>query len=220
MKGSTYVLIDFDGVLADSFAIASALARRVCRKNTPDIYRSAFEGNIYDTFDRKRAEDEGHGEDCDHDLDWWGEYEKSFAGVNPFEGTNDVVKRLAEGHTLIIVTSGHRRFIDPFLEKNGIADKFADVLDVDVHTHKTKKIEMIFEKYGTDARHCVFITDTLGDVREASHHSMGAIACSWGFHPKETLEKGVPFRIVDKPVELPDAVDDYFTKLHSPAEDA
>ena len=59
---------------------------------------------------------------------------------------------------------------------------------------------------------CVYITDTLGDMREAGAHHMGTIGCSWGVHDRATLERGLPFRIVDQPAELRDAVDDYFAR--------
>lgn len=208
-----FVLFDFDGVIADSFGIASALALRVCKRNTPDTYRSAFEGNIYDTYasDGSRQDHEGQ-EECNHDLNWWDEYQKSFATVTPFDGICDAISAVSEEYSLAILSSGSRDFIDPFLKAHGIARHFSDVLDVDVHTHKTKKIEIIFDKYGITAADCVFITDTLGDIREAGSHGMGVIAVSWGFHSRATLEKGVPFRIVERPQELPDAVNDYFVR--------
>ena len=210
---SKFVLFDFDGVIADSFGIASALAQRICKRYTPDTYRSAFEGNIYDTFaaDGTRR-DHGGQEDCNHDLNWWDEYQKSFATVTPFDGVCDAIRIMSKDYSLAILSSGSRKFIDPFLETNGIAHHFTDILDVDVHTHKTKKIEVIFEKYGITALDCVFVTDTLGDIREAGAHGMGVIAVSWGFHSRVTLEKGVPFRIIERPQELPVAVNEYFSQ--------
>ncbi|MCE9541212.1 HAD-IA family hydrolase, partial [Candidatus Kaiserbacteria bacterium] len=177
-------------------------------------YRSAFEGNIYESIEKNKVDGKlpEHGDECDHELDWWPEYENSFEkGVSPFQGVIPVIRELAADYRLIIVTSGSARFIVPFLERTGVADCFIDILDVDVHTHKTKKIEMILDKYATSAPQCVFITDTLGDVREAAHHTIGSIAVTWGFHPRETLEKGVPFRIVDSPAEIPGAVSEYFS---------
>lgn len=206
--------MDFDGVIADSFAVASALAKRRCKENTVERYRSAFEGNIYDSVDKSGLNVRviEHGDECEHDLDWWDEYQKSFEkSVSPFEGIVPAIRTLADSYQLAIVSSGSARFITPFLAANGIFDLFTDILDVDVHTHKTKKIEIMFDKYRVTAGDCVFVTDTLGDIREAAHHTMGSIAVSWGFHSHETLEKGVPFRIIDRPSELPDAVDEYFT---------
>jgi phosphoglycolate phosphatase-like HAD superfamily hydrolase len=71
---------------------------------------------------------------------------------------------------------------------------------------------MIFEKYGTSASECVFVTDTLGDMLEAKKEHVGAIAVSWGFHSREVLEKGEPFRILEMPSEIVSTVADYFAR--------
>jgi phosphoglycolate phosphatase-like HAD superfamily hydrolase len=208
-----FVLFDFDGVIADTFALASALAKRTCAHNTEEVYRSAFEGNIYDTYNKdKPGGESAHGPECEHDIDWWAEYHKGSANAAAFEGIIPAVKQIGESYRLAIISSGSASFIRPFLQHEGIEHLFTDILDVDVHTHKTKKMEIMFEKYSVTAADCVFITDTLGDLREAAHHSMGAIAVSWGFHGRDRLEQGVPFRIVDKPAELADAVNEYFSR--------
>lgn len=48
----------------------------------------------------------------------------------------------------------------------------------------------------------VFITDTLGDIREARECDIDSIAVTWGFHERKTLEKGNPIVIVSDPREL------------------
>lgn len=214
MDGKPFVLFDFDGVIADSFDMASALANRRCKHLTTERYRSAFEGNIYDALakglkDGKRPD---HGLGCEHDLDWWTEYAKTFPSVQPFADILPAIERLAAEYRLAIVTSGRRTYIEPFLATHALAGRFTDILDYDVHTHKTKKIEIMFERYAIQAPDCVFITDTLGDIREAAHHAIGSIACAWGFHSHETLQKGIPFRIIDEPAQLPDAVNEYFAR--------
>ncbi len=102
--------------------------------------------------------------------------------------------------------------ITKFLTKHGLIEYFPDILGRDAHHSKVEKMQMIFDKHGVTAAQCVYITDTLGDMREAQAHNMGTIASSWGVHPRETLERGVPFRILNAPTELPDAVDDYFVR--------
>ncbi|MEK9154423.1 MAG: HAD hydrolase-like protein, partial [Patescibacteria group bacterium] len=91
-----------------------------------------------------------------------------------------------------------------------------EVMGADVHTSKSKKIEMVFKKYGITARKCVFITDTLGDMREAKSVGVGAIGVSWGFHARETLLQGEPFRIVAQPAEISPAISAYFAAEKHP----
>ncbi len=83
-------------------------------------------------------------------------------------------------------------------------------MGADVHTSKHEKIKMVFEKYGISASQCIFVTDTLGDMREAKAADVGAIGVAWGFHSRETLAKGEPFRIVERPEEISPAISAYF----------
>ena len=89
---------------------------------------------------------------------------------------------------------------------------FFEKLDGDmiVHNNKTERINNAFEKYGVGPKDCVFITDTLGDMREAASCGIPSIGVTWGFHKKNNLEKGNPFKIAETPEELIEAVADYF----------
>src|SRR4051812_11002287 len=113
MTGPKFVLFDFDGVIADSFSMASAQFNRKCKHNTIDTYRTAFEGNVYDFVEgrEKKVLQEDHGEGCDHDIDWFAEYEKGFIDVAPFQGIVAVLSECAKRYTLVIITSGSRSFI-------------------------------------------------------------------------------------------------------------
>ncbi len=42
------IFFDFDGVIADSFAVAYETNKKLCPDSTEEEYRSAFEGNIFD----------------------------------------------------------------------------------------------------------------------------------------------------------------------------
>jgi phosphoglycolate phosphatase-like HAD superfamily hydrolase len=209
-----FLLFDFDGVIADSFPLASSLALKYCAQNTIESYRTSFEGNIHIETEKQKEEASfaTHGPECNHDMDWWGEYEQGMRSVAIPAGMDEVVRALAARYRLAIITSSKAAYIREFLARFGLADAFEDILDVDVHTHKTKKIELLFERHGNTAADYLFITDTLGDIREAREHAVASIACTWGFHPRATLEKGEPFRIVDTPQDIPGAVDDYFAR--------
>lgn len=206
-----FVLFDFDGVIADSYATTLRVCKYRCPNFIEEDFIRGFEGNINDwaTEFHKNT----HSPECRHDIAWPDDYVPEFEKhVQPFVGINEVLKALASEYRLIIISSTITSPIESFLTKFEMGDLFAQVMGNDVHKSKVEKMRMVFEKYGVLANDCVFVTDTLGDMREAKEHEMGAIGVSWGFHPHATLEKGVPFRIVDKPVELLDAVSDFFGK--------
>ena len=203
-----FVLFDFDGVIADSFALGYDVARIVHHEAnlTPDDYREWFEGNVYESIKKKVP-------GGPRDEAYFAEFApRAKNEVGLIEGVVDVVAKLHESYTLIIISSTISHSIQDFLDRHTLGHYFSDVMGSDVHRSKVEKIRMVFEKYDTAADQCVFITDTLGDMREAKEHGIGAIGVPWGWHTHATLEKGIPFRIVDTPAELPDAVDDYFAR--------
>lgn len=204
-----FVLFDFDGVIADSYAVAWTTARKLCTRITDTEYRGLFEGNVYERHDILLSEN--HGPECNHDLDWFSIFTPAFEEKAAlFSGMRDVIERLSHTYVLIIVSSTLTSPIQGFLEKHHVGRYFSEVMGADVHTGKREKIHMIFEKYGTTAPECIFITDTLGDMREAKLAGVGAIGVAWGFHSRATLAKGEPFRIVEKPSEISEAISAYF----------
>lgn len=206
-----FVLFDFDGVIADSYSIAWQTAQTMCKRVTEEEYKAAFEGNVHERHDAMMSD--SHGPECRHDLDWFSIFTPLFEEkVRLFPGMGEVIEELSHSRILIIVSSTISSPIQGFLEKNHIGRYFSEVMGADVHTSKHEKIKMIFEKYKTSASECVFVTDTLGDMREAKKENVGAVAVSWGFHDRDTLAKGEPFKIVAHPEEIASAIGDFFTK--------
>jgi phosphoglycolate phosphatase len=203
-----FILFDFDGVIADSFALSYDVSRIFHPELDDKAYRKLFEGNVYESLKKLRDIDiKNHGRNY---FDVFVPRMKDEAHL--FAGMDTVIKELHAEYTLTIVSSTPSLAISQFLERNGLHTYFSDILGQDIHTSKVEKIRMLFEKYAIHAEVCVFITDTLGDIREAKEHAMGAIGVSWGMHTHETLGQGIPFRIVDTPAELPDAISDYFAR--------
>ena len=210
-----FVLFDFDGVIADSYAVGFETAKKICVHFTEEDFHSVFEGNAWERHGALMSR--VHGPECQHDIDWFSVFTPAFEEhAKLFSGMREVIEKLSHSYVLIVVSSTLTSPIQGFLEKHHIGRYFSEVMGADVHTSKHEKIKMVFEKYGTLASECVFITDTLGDMREAKLSEVGAIGVSWGFHTEETLIKGEPFRIVETPQEIPPAIADYFA--HSAAE--
>jgi len=209
MRNRKFVLIDFDGVIADTWDIAFETARTVFPSFDEVSYRRMFEGNVYEAHERMVANNE---RERASDVEWFDIYVPKFEErAQLFDGICDVIEKLSHEYVLIIVSSTITSPIQGFLEKHHIGRYFSEVMGSDVHTSKHEKIRMVLEKYGIQPNDCVFITDTLGDMREAKAAGVGAIGVSWGFHSRETLAKGEPFRIVESPQDMPKAISDYFS---------
>lgn len=204
-----FILFDFDGVIADTFAPSFEVQKLMCPNITAENYRSNFEGNINDTY----CLGDYHIDGCNHDIDFFAEYIPRFERDGQiFDGMAEVLKQLSKNYSLIIVSSTITTPIQNFLNKNGLTPYFIEVMGNDVHASKVEKIKMIFSKYNTTAESCVFVTDTLGDMREAEKTGVSVIGVTWGFHNQDRLARGNPFKLVNKPEDLISVIPDFFSQ--------
>ena len=207
-EGTRFVLFDFDGVIADSLALSFDVSRILNPELDETSYRALYEGNIYESIRKLSG-----WQEKDRTQEYFSEFSPRMKSeVRLVPGMDAVVRELSASYRLAIISSTPSSAIRDFLAWNQFAECFVEVLGRDVDHSKVKKMQMLFDTYGTSAAQCVYITDTLGDMREAQQHDMGTIGVSWGVHPRETLEKGIPFRIVERPADLPDTVDEYFAR--------
>ncbi len=213
-----YILFDFDGVIADSLHVGLSLNLKTCATMTKERYLDAFEGNVHD-WDKNT--ESWHSPDCKHTITQGGWFDVYIPlmrkHVTIFPEVASVLKKLAEKYTFIIISSSPTEPIQEFLWKNGIDSYFTEVLGSDIHKSKVEKIKMVFKKHKVTHKDCIFVTDTLGDMREAREMNVDCIGTSWGYHEPERLLKGKPFRIVDTPNDLIIAVSDYFDKRNQQA---
>jgi len=79
---------------------------------------------------------------------------------------------------------------------------FTEVLGVDFHKSKVEKFKYLFQKYDLKPEEILFVTDTLGDILEANKVHVRTIAVDFGFHDRERLEKGKPFKIISGFTEM------------------
>ena len=201
------IFLDFDGVIADSFDVVFAINNDP-RVKTKDDFANLFAGNINDW---KKDTSCGPDEIKRIDDEFFARYIPEMAKVKIFPGMKEAVGELAGSHTLIIVSSVISGIIKDFLERNDML-RYFEKFDGDniVHVDKTERIKKVLKKYGVGPKDCIFITDTLGDMREAAGCGIASIGVAWGFQKKEDLLKAKPFKMVKKPKELFKAVSDYF----------
>ena len=97
-----------------------------------------------------------------------------------------------------------------FVRQEALADCFSEILGSDVHASKVVKIRSLLERYSFSPEDVVFITDTIGDIREGNACAVKSIGVTWGTHDMETLQSGDPYQVVDTVPELEHAVMAFF----------
>lgn len=182
--------------------MALSISNEVGQGLTAEEYRKLFEGNIYDKL-KDTTQKEVTQKD---DNKWFSRYSSRILELNPVDGMVEAIIKLEKEHTLTIVSSTINSPIKKYLAKHNLTSHFAKVFGADVHRSKVEKMKMIFSEFNVKSPDCVFITDTLGDMREAKKVSVDSIGVTWGFHQKETLLIGKPIKIVDSPSQLVSAI--------------
>ncbi len=199
------VLFDFDGVIVDSFAAGYKINVARFHSLTPDEFRQWFNGNIGEEF-KKRLTKKGI-------VDLFKDYHSQLGQMAIVPGIAKVIVALAKKYTLIIISSTYTSSIKKALKTHGLEKYFDEFLGYDVETSKVIKIRGVLKKFHLSPKDCILITDTLGDIREAREAGVESVAVTWGYHDKETLERGSPCALISVPADLIREVDRCFQKL-------
>lgn len=189
-----HILFDFDGVILDTFAICYGISL----ESTPELlekeYRERLEGNIY--------EHEKTVTDPEAVRSFFKEYVTRTAELTPYDGMAELIQELTISYTLGIISSTEGGVIRTILAKTALEQSFGDVWGSDEDRSKVVKLRRYLEKHQIKPDDCLFITDTLGDLREAAQVGIRCLAVTWGFHDVATLERGSSEAILSYPHEI------------------
>ena len=198
-------LFDFDGVLVDSLALyeksVNVCLERIGHKPIADReeFLDLFEDNFYSAI-TKRGVDVGQfmaaSKAVTPTLD--------YGVTRPFTDLIPVLAELKKRHGLVIISSNSSFAIRLMLAKFGFEPYFDDILGADFNFSKIEKILYVKGHYGTNGGHTFYVCDTAGDIREARQAGVKTIAVTWGWHPRERLERAKPDAIIEKPEDLLD----------------
>lgn len=187
------ILLDFDGVIVDSFQMCLSIIRGAEPSLSPAKYRRRFEGNIIN-----------HAKDmaAKKVVNFFAQYTPKILQIPPYQGMPELISALARQTVLAIISSTDTAPITAYLKKFGLSPHISAVLGGDLESSKVKKLHMALTQYDAKPSEAVFITDTLGDIRESHAAQVSAIAVTWGYHDKATLAKGQPDTIVETVPDL------------------
>lgn len=198
------IFFDFDGVLADSFEMYSTKWETLGKKYdapvpTKESFRSLFDNNFYDSiidrYPHLSSNSEIFKESVRLTLELAGK-------VKLFPKSDEIIKELSKKYKLFIITSTYQEAVLKALEKHKLTDKFVEILGPEAALSKVDKFNYAMKKYNLKKDDIIFVTDTLGDIKEANKVGLNTIAVSWGYQHKDTLKKGKPYKIFDKITQL------------------
>ena len=199
------IVLDYDGVVADSLEFCLACSREVLQR-----------------FDWRRMPEKKDWEVLE-DITWEGigrqaglservlpdfkkaahlQLEEAVGEVPVFPGMHTAVRELSSLASLAVVTANTAAVVKRVLARENIDDCIDLVRGADTPGSKSEKILRAMRKTGADKESTVMVGDTVSDIRQARAAGVGMVAVTWGWHRRVILEKELPDFFVDSPKEL------------------
>ena len=197
---STKLLIfDLDGTLADTLisirdSVNMALEKHQLPLRTYDEVMWAIGNGARELMRRSVPTELSTDQDFIDRIyeDYTEAYNKTFANVDgcyPF--VSEVLHTLKDrGYTLAVLSNKpdfYTGIIVEALFPDGIVSFAAGQTELPRKPDPTVPL-MIAERFGASPSECAFIGDSDVDVMTANNSGMTAVACSWGYRPKEALQ--------------------------------
>jgi phosphoglycolate phosphatase len=195
------IMLDFDGVIADSLEATCKAAIAVIRDQgyahlaSRKLILEVVESNWFEGL--RRAGLPLAVSDAIDDLI----ADSALAGgLKPFAAMPNVITRLAECDPVLIVTSNRSDIVERLLTQWGIVG-VSEVLGGEKETSKVRKIRAALSAY-PQIESSWFVGDTVGDILEGRRAGVCTIAATWGWHAAEQLKDALPDRVANAPRDL------------------
>jgi len=192
------ILLDYDGVIADSYEVYFREFTNACTKfgfdklNSEEAFLRLFDGNLVAQLVKagfpirklKQLADELKPQ-----------IEAANAQIHPFPGIVQILKVLSEKHPVLIITANDSALVKNFLIEHGLRH-IHDVVGSDTETSKVKKIRAARKRFMNYAP--FYIGDTRGDMIEAKRAGAFPVGAGWGWHDHDRLQSANPLHILEK----------------------
>lgn len=206
------VVFDMDGVIFDSIEESMKTVAKQYPGLTPKMHKELLTGNFHEEIKKitlpKKIETE---EEIKIRQE---EYSKIKSKSPMYEGIENLLIKLhGLGYILALNTSAFSRNTLPILENSKITHLFDTVATAELSKSKMEKFEMIRDKYTVTEENVLFVTDTLGDLREADEANIPTIIVTWGAHDRSYFDREKHNNLidmVDTPKELINSIITYF----------
>ena len=203
------ILLDFDGVLADTADLMLRFSAEVCaglgNPCTPtraDL--EALRPMSFDSLGRRLGLPEDMiGEYIEGCLARFREYP---APLPAFPGIPEAVARLAQQGRIGIVTGNGAAAVRRFLEHHGLARYIELVLGEEDPRPRLEKLRAVMEALGQPGDTFYMIGDAVSDVTNARVIGATSVAVAWGHQNPDDLRRAGADFLVASPEELVAAI--------------
>jgi len=175
------IIFDMDGVLFDTNEIASRHMSLRFPGISEETKLELLTGNFHQELEKLSLERAQESEE--QKLERQVRYVKEKSEAPMYDGMKELLEGLhQDGYTIALNTSAWERNCFPLLERAGLVDLFDFLGTAEVSKSKEEKFNILKDRYQSDIKDMLFVTDTLGDVREADAAGVSTVAVTWGAH--------------------------------------
>lgn len=196
-------MFDFDGVIVDSLEVFSAAFLEACNAvglegftRTEDLL-AVMEDNFYASMRSREVPDAQVAEV----LRRLGEsLVKARRWLKPVPLMPQVLEELSSARTVVVVTSSPGDVVEGWLRGHDVGG-VDEVAGAETARSKVDKIRALRERFPGQDEYW-FVSDTMGDMREAREAGATPVGVAWGWHEPEMLLEAGAERIAAAPAEL------------------
>ncbi len=183
LKDIKNIIFDFDGVICES--------QKYHLNKLNEVFNLGFTMEEYAGAHHENANEVMLVQEKWKKVDW-NKYHEKIEKDFPLKKIRPEVKKtlqeLGQKYNLFIISSGHNQHIIDFLKNNEVWTLFKKSLFLEDAKLKVDKFKMLENEFGVSPKDTVFITDTIGDVREARGTGYkNLIGITTGHHDEEIL---------------------------------
>lgn len=211
------VIFDMDGVIFDTIEASYQYNRLQFPEMTREHHREISTGNFHEEFEKYSKTAKQSSRTPEEAERHRADYAKLKTLCPIYKGVKELLIKLHEqGYILALNTSATDDRTLPVLEAAGVAQLFDFVATKEISKSKVEKFTIIDKKYNASKQETLFVTDTLGDIREADIAGISTIAVTWGHHDTSYFERekhDTLITIVDSAEDLESFIKKYFTSI-------
>ena len=185
------IIFDLDGVLFDTGEVVNRYFMKRFPTLTEKEMNDNLMGNFHEGLEKIKQIHKQIVETPEEEKIRMDNFSNEKMKSPLFEGMRELLNELhVAGHILAINTSAMSRNSLPLFEYSKTKELFDFFGTAETSKSKVEKFKIIEDTFKVPKEETVFITDTIGDVKEADIAGVPTIAVTWGVHKRADFIKG------------------------------
>ena len=209
MNNSDYIILDFDGTIADTLDLGIEIFNRIAPEynylpvgpEERELFRTKRPQELFEVYGISRLKL------LTLMLRVRKEMRRHVSEMKPFTGMDAALREISNsGYGMGILTSNSVENVRKFLGINNLTTLFDFIYSGRSFLGKEKLIRKLLIHEKLSKGRVVYVGDETRDIEASRAAGIPVIAVSWGLNSRDLLASLAPDQIADKPEDLPTCV--------------